>query len=569
MMETQRLILYVALGLVLMLLWQSWIQYTTPTQPPGQNEQVQAGGSDTTTPARDATVPDAPDAPSAPSAPAAPSTPGTPDASTEAPAQAEAGGTIVVETDLIRAELSTIGGDIRKVELLDYPVDVDHPEVPLSLMSSEPPNIFMTETGLLGRGHEFPNHRTEWRIDGEKFTLDSGRDSLEITFSHEAGAVTYRKVYRFRRDSYLVDVEYRVDNGSDTPWSGYQYAQFVRTDYEEARTMGFLTALPSFRGGAIYTPEDRFQKIGFSDLADSDLKRQTESGWVSMLQHYFVGAWLPAEPGPYEFYSSVTDRAAMLPMYRIGYKTLAPVEVAPGASGVLDNRLYIGPKEQDRLEEAAEGLVLSVDYGWLTVVASPLFWLLSWIHKVVGNWGWAIIFLTVLIKLVFFPLSAASYKSMAKMKNLQPRLKTLKDRYGDDRQKFQQEMMKIYKEEKINPLGGCLPILVQIPVFIALYWVLLESVELRQADWFWLKDLSVKDPFYILPILMGLSMLVQQRLNPAPMDDIQKKVMMALPFVFTVFFLFFPSGLVLYWVVNNVLSIAQQWFITNKLQAKS
>ncbi|MCZ7600988.1 MAG: membrane protein insertase YidC [Gammaproteobacteria bacterium] len=231
--------------------------------------------------------------------------------------------------------------------------------------------------------------------------------------------------------------------------------------------------------------------------------------------------------------------------------------------------MYIGPKEQDRLEEAAEGLVLSVDYGWLTVVASPLFWLLSWIHKVVGNWGWAIIFLTVLIKLVFFPLSAASYKSMAKMKNLQPRLKTLKDRYGDDRQKFQQEMMKIYKEEKINPLGGCLPILVQIPVFIALYWVLLESVELRRADWFWLKDLSVKDPFYILPILMGVSMLVQQRLNPAPMDDIQKKVMMALPFVFTVFFLFFPSGLVLYWVVNNVLSIAQQWFITNKLQAKS
>ncbi|MCZ7600989.1 MAG: membrane protein insertase YidC [Gammaproteobacteria bacterium] len=254
-----------------------------------------------------------------------PSTPGTPgataDTTAEAPAPTELGGTVIVETDLIRVELSTIGGDIRKVELLDYPVDVDHPEVPLSLMSSQSPNIFMTETGLLGRGHEFPNHRTEWRIDGDRFTLDPGQDSLEITFSHEAGPVTYRKVYRFHRDSYLVDVEYRVDNGSETPRSGYQYAQFVRSDYEEARPMGFLTALPSFRGGAIYTPEDRFQKIGFSDLVDSDLKRQTESGWVSMLQHYFVGAWLPADPGPYEFYSSVADRAAALPMYRIGYKT--------------------------------------------------------------------------------------------------------------------------------------------------------------------------------------------------------------------------------------------------------
>src|SRR5690606_37853591 len=230
MMETQRLILYVALGLVLMLLWQSWIQYTTPTRPPVENEQVQAGGSGTTAPARDATVPDAPDAPSAP---AAPSTPGTPaDTTVEASAPTELGGTIIVETDLIRAELSTIGGDIRKVELLDYPVDVDHPEVPLSLMSSQPPSIFMTETGLLGRGHEFPNHRTDWQIDGDRFTLDSGQDSLEITFSHEAGAVTYRKVYRFHRDSYLADVEFRVDNGSDTPWSGYQYAQFVRTDYE-------------------------------------------------------------------------------------------------------------------------------------------------------------------------------------------------------------------------------------------------------------------------------------------------------------------------------------------------
>lgn len=556
MMETQKLILYVALGLVLMLLWQSWIQYTTPTTPVASTPA--AGNGITAATPDDGTVPTAPDAPAS-------------DLPTAAPAAGEAsesGRTIVVETDLIRASISTIGADIRKVELLGYSVDVDHPDQSLSLMNDLPPDLFLSESGLLGRGHDYPNHKSEWRIEGERFALQDGDDAVELVFSFDGGdGVVYRKVYRFARDSYRIGVRYEVDNNSQADWSGYQYAQFVRTEVAEESSMGFLGRLPSYKGGAIFTPAEHFQKIDFGDMRDEDLSRTSETGWVSMLQHYFVGAWLPADPGPYEFYSSVAQGAN--PLYRIGYKTLTPVTVAAGGSGALNNELFVGPKEQDRLEAAADGLVLTVDYGWLTFIASPLFWLLSWIHKLVGNWGWAIIFLTVLIKLVFFPLSAASYRSMAKMKNLQPRLKTLKDRYGDDKQKFQQEMMKIYKEEKINPLGGCLPILIQIPVFIALYWVLLESVELRQAQWFWLADLSVQDPLYILPILMGVSMLVQQRLNPAPMDDIQKKVMMALPFVFTVFFLFFPAGLVLYWVVNNVLSIAQQWFITNKLQSAS
>ncbi len=556
MMETQKLILYVALGLVLMLLWQSWLDYTQPTQPLVETTAVD--GISTPADINDGSLP------------VAPQMPATGGSTIEQPTESisEDSRTITVETDLIKATLSTIGADIRQVKLVDYPIAIDKPDQPLALMLVNPPDIFISETGLLGRGHEFPNHKTPFSIGQDHFRLAAGDKYVDVVFDWSADdGVSYRKIYRFSRNSYEVEIRYEINNGSQTNWSGYQFAQFVRTQVAEESSMGFLGRLPSYKGGAIYTPEEKFEKYDFADMIDGDLKRRAETGWVSMLQHYFVGAWLPQEEGPYEFYSSVAN-VQTAPLYRIGYKTLSPIDVAPGGTGTLENRLYIGPKEQDRLGSAAEGLKLTVDYGWLTAISSPLFSLLGWLHKVVGNWGWAIIFLTVLIKLVFFPLSAASYKSMAKMKNLQPRMKTLKERYGDDKQKFQQEMMKIYKEEKINPLGGCLPIVIQIPVFIALYWVLLESVELRQAQWFWLADLSVKDPFYILPILMGISMVVQQKLNPAPMDDIQKKVMMALPVVFTVFFLFFPGGLVLYWVVNNVLSIAQQWFIINKLQAK-
>ncbi|GJL83525.1 MAG: membrane protein insertase YidC [marine bacterium B5-7] len=558
MMETQRLILYVALGLVLMLLWQSWIKYTLPPSavPTTTSQGVE---SDSAVP-DDGSVPVVPSSPDAPeSTQVAPETPVDSDS---------AGQLIVVDTDLFRVDISTIGADIREVELKKYSVDVEHPDQPLVLMTPDQPDVFISETGLLGRDSSYPNHKTSWSIEGDRFKLGDGDQNLKVVFTYTSDdGVSYRKVYTFNRNSYLIDLEYQIQNSSNESWSGYQYAQFARTQVAQKGSMGFLGRLPSFKGGAIYTPEEKFQKIKFSNMTEEDLSQRAPDGWVSVLQHYFVGAWLPASEGPYEFYSSVSDRATN-PLYRIGYKDLSPLTLQPGDSGTLDSRLYIGPKEQSRMKGAAEGLVLSVDYGWLTAIAAPLFWLISWIHKIVGNWGWSIIFLTILIKLAFFPLSAASYRSMAKMKNLQPRLKTLKERYGDDRQKFQQEMMKIYKVEKINPLGGCLPIVVQIPVFIALYWVLLESVELRQATWFWLKDLSVKDPFYILPVLMGISMLVQQKLNPAPMDDIQKKVMMALPIVFTVFFLFFPSGLVLYWVVNNVLSITQQWFITNKLQTK-
>ena len=556
MMETQKLILYVALGLVLMLLWQSWLEYSTPAQSPIVSVD-----------SIDPSNPSTPNAPATNDLPTAPGTPGVPETAQESVEIDSSAATVEVITDLYRVTIGTQGADIRKVELLDYPLTIDNPDEPLELMSSQYPDLFFVESGLLGRGFNYPNHKTEFSTASTEYTLAESDESLDVIFSWTAeDGVTYRKIYKFLRNSYEIDINYEVSNNSNSVWNGYQYSQFVRTLVEEEGSLGFLGRLPSYKGGAIYTPEEKFEKYDFGDMIDADLKRVTEVGWVSMLQHYFVGAWLPQEQGPYEFYSSVAN--GNNPVYRMGYKTLIPTTVEPGTSGMMTNRLYIGPKEQDRLATAAEGMKLTIDYGWLTIVSAPLFVILNWLFKVLGNWGWAIIFLTLFIKLVFFPLSAASYKSMAKMKNLQPRMKTLKERYGDDRQKFQQEMMKIYKEEKINPLGGCLPILIQIPVFIALYWVLLESVELRQASWFWLADLSVQDPYYILPIIMGISMILQQKLNPAPMDEMQKKIMMALPFVFTLFFLFFPSGLVLYWVVNNILSIAQQWVITKKITEK-
>jgi YidC/Oxa1 family membrane protein insertase len=377
--------------------------------------------------------------------------------------------------------------------------------------------------------------------------------------------VAYRKVFSFNRDSYRINIDFEVLNQSDSDWSGFFYGQLKQTEIKQAGSMGFLGRLPSYSGAAIYTEEEKYDKVDYSEIQEGPLNLSTKFGWVAMLQHYFVSAWLPEGSSNYQIYSGASSNTSQ-PEYRIGFKHTDPVMIAAGQQGNVSTSLFVGPKEQKRLRKLdVEGIVLTVDFGWLTPVADPLFWLLEKIHSVVKNWGWAIILLTMLVKLIFLPLSAASYKSMAKMKKLQPRLATLKERYGDDKQKFQQEMMKLYKTEKVNPAGGCLPILVQIPVFIALYWVLLESVELRQAEWImWFKDLSLPDPYYVLPIIMGVSMLAQQLLNPAPVDPIQKKIMTALPVVFTVFFLWFPAGLVLYWVVNNLLSIAQQYFITKK-----
>ena len=558
-MDFRRIILFGALGLVLVMIWQSWTQYQIDHGRSGTNAVNQQGA--------DSDVPTAADlAEEVPDAPEVAANAVTPTAiATDQPADGASGEIIHILTDLYRVEIDSHGGDIVRVELLKHPLSVDTPDDPLVLMHRSNFALHVAQSGLIGTDRSYPDHRTEFTAEQTQLDLGAGESvSAVLNWTADDG-VQYRKIFTFHRDSYKIDITFEVDNQTATDWAGFFYGQLKQTEIQQEGSMGILGQLPSYNGAAIYTEEDKYDKVDYSDIQDAPLKVSTPNGWVAMLQHYFVSAWLPTGAQSYQFYSGVSNNTST-PQYRIGYKQADPVRIAAGSQGVVNSSIFIGPKNQKRLENlGVPGILLTVDYGWLTPVADPLFWLLTNIQSFVKNWGWSIILLTLLIKIIFLPLSAASYKSMAKMKKLQPRLKTLKERYGDDKQKFQQEMMKLYKTEKVNPAGGCLPILIQIPVFIALYWVLLESVELRQADFmWWLNDLSLPDPYYVLPIIMGASMLVQQMLNPAPMDPMQKKIMTALPVVFTVFFLWFPAGLVLYWVVNNLLSIAQQYFITKK-----
>lgn len=543
-MDNFRLFLFIALGLVLLLIWQAW-----------EREQLERAAAPTTAPA-EAPPRDVPQAPQLPALveEAAPRVDGPPLARAER---------IRVITDTVEAAIDTEGGDLRELRLRRYPVSVDKPDVPFRLLGDEGPEIFIAQSGLIGHEGAYPTHRVRFHAERFRYELAPGQDELRVPLTWRGpDGVRYVKTYVFRRGSYVVDVEFSVHNATRREWLGYLYGQFQRTHVP--RNGFFITEL-SFTGAAIYTPEDKYQKISFSDMAAKPLKREVTGGWVAVLQHYFVGAWMPAPDARSEFYTDVLDGAR----YVIGYKSLTPVRVAAGETGVLRATLYAGPKEQRLLRQLADGMILTVDYGMLTFLSAPLFWALEFINRGVGNWGWAIVILTFLIKLVFYPLSAASYRSMAHMKKLQPKLESLKQRYGNDRERFNQAIMELYKTEKINPLGGCLPILIQIPVFIALYWVLLESVEMRQAPWIlWIKDLSVPDPFYVLPIVMGATMYAQMLISPQPMDPMQKKIFMVMPFAFTVFFVFFPAGLVLYWTVNNVLSIAQQWYITRSIEGK-
>lgn len=547
-MDLQRLLLFVALSFVLLLLWEAWQQdYGRPVPPTAQPEATAPAGEPAPptaeVPTVEGQVPEASPAP--------------PPQATAAPSQQR----IRVTTDVLDVEIDTVGGDLREARLLQYPVSVDRPDTPFQLMEGGPGRLFVAQSGFAARKNvsgdvltAAPNHTTTYRAEQTEYRLEPGAESLTVPLHWTSPeGVRFVKRFTFTRGGYLVDVTHEVVNSTDKAWRGSVYQQFQRS--AEGRESVFLY---TYTGGVIYSPEDRYQKIAFDDMEDAALNKEFAGGWAAMIQHYFLGAWIPPAEIPHHYYSRVVRQD----LYALGMYSRER-EVAPGASEAFPARLYVGPKLQDTLEEVAPGLELTVDYGFLTIISKPLFWLLDVIHGLVGNWGWAIIILTLLIKLAFYKLSETSYKSMAHMRKVQPRMVQIKERYGDDRQRMNQALMELYRKEKINPLGGCLPILVQIPVFIALYWVLLESVELRQAEWIlWITDLSTRDPYYILPLLMGVTMLLQQRLNPAPLDPIQAKVMMVLPIVFTVFFAFFPAGLVLYWVANNALSIAQQWYIT-------
>jgi YidC/Oxa1 family membrane protein insertase len=540
-MDIQRLILFFVFSFSLLLLWTEWEKEQRP-KPAAVAAAVQQ-------PKESKGVPGAVPAPATTAAPAAAT------AIPMAPAAVK-GETIRVRTDLLVADVDTLGGGVTRIELLKHKETNDQSK---NLVLLGPEHQYFAQSGLTGDG---PNHRTLWRVLPGERVLSDGKETLELRLAAEGkDGLSVEKVYTFKRDSYLIDVAIEIRNGGAAPVVPHAYFQLTHDGKQPAGGSSLAQSFgaQSFNGFAQYTTEKKFEKVQFSDIdkGKADHLKQASDGWLAYVQHYFVAAWVTGGTGPRDYV--VEKRPDGVYSGRV---VLAVPVIAPGASAKVSAPLYAGPQEQRRLKEVAPGFDLVVDYGWLTIIAWPLFWLLEKYHSLAGNWGVAIILLTVTLKLVFFPLSAASYKSMAKMKLVTPRLTKIREMYANDRARQNQAMMELYKTEKINPLGGCFPILVQIPVFIALYWVLLAAIELRHAPFMlWIHDLSALDPFYVLPILMTVTMVIQTKLNPVPPDPVQAKVMMFMPFVFSIFFFFFPAGLVLYWLVNNILSIAQQWQI--------
>jgi YidC/Oxa1 family membrane protein insertase len=475
---------------------------------------------------------------------------------------------IKVRTDVLEVLIDPVGGTVVSAALLDYPVKQKQPDNKVLLLEPTGDRMFIAQSGLLSQG-EAPNHTSTYRSARSEYHLAAGADPLEVTLEWESeNGVRVTKTLTFRAGRYDIDVRYRVLNGSGSTWTGSRYDQLQRTVPGDEESAGFThPERYSFFGIGFYNPEDKFEKVAFDDVADEPYRVTTQEGWLAMIQHYFFAAWIP--PADEETtYTTQAITGGGWPRYIA--RSVSPArQVASGAEQEFSSRLYLGPKLQDEIPDIAPGLEYTVNYGIFTVFSKPLFWLMEKIHGVVGNWGWAIVILTILIKAAFFKLTEAQYRSTARMRKLQPRIEQLKERYGDDRQRMSQAMMEMYKKEKVNPLGGCLPILVQIPIFIALYWVLLESVELRQAPFIlWIDNLSVRDPYFVLPLLNAAFMFATQRLTPmVGMDPLQQKMMTAMPIVFSIMFAFFPAGLVLYWATNAGLSLAQQYYITRKIAA--
>lgn len=464
---------------------------------------------------------------------------------------------IHVVTDLMKAEIDLSGGDIRAVELLKHKSAENINNNLVLLSDADLSRVYISQSGLIGES--MPNHKTLYTTDNLEYQLSPDQDEIKVVLNYQNDTVKVVKTYTFKRGDYAVSIDYLVNNLSDKPISPWVYYQIL---HDKESDQG-AKMMPTFTGGAYYNTEVNYKKVSFKDMAKADLSISSTEGWVGLVQHYFVSAWIPQQIKNQSFYTSKINDS----IFAIGTK-FSLGEITPAASKQASAKFYSGPQLHDELVKTAPGLEYTVDYGWLTFIASPLFKLLSLINDFAGNWGISIIVLTILIKALFYPLSAAGYRNMAQMRELAPRLQSMKDKYGDDKQKMHQAMMELYKTEKINPLGGCFPILVQIPVFISLYWMLLGSVEMRHAPFMlWIQDLSAPDPYYVLPILMAISMFVQTKLNPKPTDPMQAKMMLFMPLIFSVFFFFFPAGLVLYWLVNNILSIIQQAQINRSIHA--
>ena len=541
-MDTRRLALLMIFSFSLVMLWDAWQKQS---HPPAVAQTVTSGSqASTATPLPTGVVPN-------PTASVAGSGAGAVPGLVGKVEKIDTGVKAVIKTNLYVAEVSSVGGDLVRLELKKHR-DSEDKSKSFVLFDNGQQHIYLAQSGLIGEG--LPNHKTNWQMTAGEYELKDGEKEIRLTL--EAATATGGKVaktYVFHRDSYEIDLLQ-----DSVPAGALAYYQITRDGKPSAGSQGGMMGVNTFTGPAIYTDAEKFHKIEFADIEKGKAKfaQKADNGWLAMVQHYFVTALLAPEKTEREFY-----------MRKVGDNLFSAGVIVPAsADGKSAIKIYAGPQEQNKLEKIAPGLDLVVDYGWLTMVAAPLFWVLDMIHRLTGNWGWAIIGLTILIKAAFFPLSAASYKSMAKMKLLTPKLTKLKETYGDDKARLNQEMMDLYKKEKVNPLGGCLPILIQIPIFMALYWVLLGTVEMRNAPWLgWITDLSVKDPFYVLPLIMGATMFIQTKLNPEPPDPIQAKVMLFMPVMFTGMFLFFPAGLVLYWTINNALSIAQQWQINRMI----
>lgn len=536
-MDTRRLVLFVIFSMSILMLWDAWQTQHAPTPA----KQIAAIDS----PVNVENV-----------------TPGIPTKAADLPVEAgytlQKGQVVEVTTDLYKININTVGGDLRRLALRKHRAS-DNQNNYVLLDDALDPMLYVAQTGLIGS--DLPSHNAVFTTTANSFQMQDGQDTLEVRLSWSGNNVTVDKIYTFHRNRYEIDVNYEIKNNSTVAITPVVYYQIVHDSLSNQGSK----IMPTFTGGSYFTEATKFKKLAFSDMAKEPLNLTSDDGWVGLLQHYFVSAWIPKEGLTRKFY---TDKLSDT-IFRIGTKSTLSM-IAPGESLTIPARLYSGPQTKQDLEAAAPGLKYTVDYGWLTVIATPLFWLLSKIHVLVQNWGVAIILLTILLKAAFFKLSASGYRSMAQMRELAPRLQSMKEKFGDDRQKMQMAMMDLYKTEKINPMGGCFPILIQVPVFIALYWVLLGSVELRHAPFFgWIQDLSAIDPYYILPVLMGATMIIQTKLNPKPTDPMQAKIMTWMPVVFSIFFFFFPAGLVLYWLVNNILSIAQQWYVNKMIHAEN
>ncbi|MGH1538416.1 MAG: membrane protein insertase YidC [Gammaproteobacteria bacterium] len=561
-MENQRFFLYIALAFLLYIVWLTWQQEQAPASIAQQDSTVEQNTANTNTDSYDNSddLPDTLDATQASNAAAE-------ENNATASQNNNRSQKIHVRTDVLDVIIDTRGGDVRQIDLPTYPVSLQQPDEAFRLMYSNN-RTYVAQSGLRHdkingqaiRGVA-PTHHEIYTAEKTEYELSDGDDQLVVKmFWNGDNGISVEKTLTFYRESFVFDVKHRVINKGDVAWVGRQYQQLRHSPISEKRSW---LRLPTYTGTAYF--DGAYHKHKFGDIEDEPINLQVEGGWVAMLQHYFVSAWIADATDKDKFYSK-SVKAANEEQLLIGMLSDAKT-AAPNSSVEFNRQLYAGPKIQSDMKKIAKGLDLSVDYGMFSILSKPLFWLLQWFHKLVNNWGLAIILVTVVIKLIFYKLSETSYKSMARMRKLQPRIKSLQERYSDDKQKLGQATWDLYRKEKVNPAKGCLPILIQMPVFLALYWVLIESVELRQAPFMlWINDLSVRDPIFVLPFLMGISMYVQFKLNPAPPDPMQAKIFAMMPIMMTIFMAFFPAGLVLYWLVNNILSIMQQYVITKRIE---